>query len=109
MTERDYLERRSEAVKRRLRRRAAAVGDEVERAVTPLMREHPRKGLAAGAAAGVVLGAAVAPSGTAARRGPVSGLLGFLRGSAAYALRVKLVRQLLENEPETEEDGTPEA
>ena len=89
MTEREFLDRRSERIRARVGRRSEVVNRELERAVGPVVRDHPRKSLAAGAAVGVVLGAALKPASRAVGAS-TAGVLGFLKNSAAYALRSKL-------------------
>ena len=102
MNDTEFLELHQRRLTRRLGRRSAAMNREVEKVVAPWMREHPRTGLATGAVAGLLLGAAVAPSSGAGTgcRGLISGSLRFLEGTAAYALRAKLVDSLAEGESE---------
>ena len=97
----EFLELRRRRLTQRLGRRSRALNRDVERLVGPWMQEHPKAGIAAGVAAGVVLGAAVAPSGGNDRgRGSISGPLEFLKGTAAFALRRKLVESLVEEDEE---------
>jgi len=101
MNDAEFLELQQKRLTKRIGRRARAMNREVEKVVAPLMREHPRSGLAAGAVAGLLLGAAAAPSSAATGgRGLISGSLGFLKGTAAHALRSKLVDSLADGESE---------
>jgi len=102
MTEREYLDRRAERIKARLGRRSDVVNRELETAIGPVVRDHPRKSLAAAGVLGVALGAALKPVSRAAR-GSASGALGFLKGTAVYALRAKLVGSMASDGDE--EDG----
>ncbi len=99
-----FLELHQRRITRRIARRSEVVNRQVEKAVGPLMREHPIAGLAAGAATGLALGAALAPrsGSTRGKRGAVSGALGLVGRTAEYAIRAKLVESLSEDEPEKE-------
>jgi ElaB/YqjD/DUF883 family membrane-anchored ribosome-binding protein len=104
MTEREYLDRRAQRIKARLGRRSDVVNRELETAIGPVVREHPRKSLAVAGMVGVALGAALKPvSGVA--RGSASGALGFLKNTAVYALRAKLVGSMVTDEPEKDDVG----
>ncbi len=97
----EFLELRQRSLTRRLGRRSRALNRDVERLIAPWIQEHPKAGLAAGVAAGALLGAAVAPSGRKGRgRGPITHGLDFLKGTAAFALRTKLVDALEQEDNE---------
>jgi len=99
MTDTEFLRTQSRHLRRRLRQSSSAFQREFEQAVGPVMREHPRTGLAAGAAAGLVLGRALAPSRNSAasptRRGPLAGLLSFAAGTGAFLLRSTIAKSVL--------------
>jgi hypothetical protein len=103
MTEREFLERRAERIKARLGRRSDVVNREVETAIGPVVRDHPRKSLAAAGVVGVALGAALKPASSAVR-GSTSGVFGFLKSTAAYALRAKLAGSII-SDGDDESDG----
>lgn len=108
MNERTYLDRQQSRLNRRIRLRSSHVGRDLERAVAPVMREHPRKGLAAGAAAGALLGAALAPRPTpTGNNGVVRSTFGFLKGVLAYAARVKLAKTIVDDVDEDTADRRP--
>ena len=89
MTERQFLERRAELARDRLRGRSAALRRHLVRLVGPTVREHPLLGLALGAVAALALARAVSPrrSGLAPTRSGV--------GRVVPALARRAVQQLL--------------
>ena len=107
MTEDQFLEARSKAVRERLRLSSDSLGRDLERAVGPWVREHPKSGLAAGAATGFLLGAvlgALRPGrGRATNAGALAGGWSFIRRTAGVTLRSAIARQILG----TRTDATP--
>lgn len=98
MTDREFLRSRTADLRERIRHGSRALHHELERAVGPSMREHPRSGLAAGAAigfaAGSAIGAARRPAGSRRRRGLLGALGSFVLGTGTFALRASLVDAL---------------
>ncbi len=99
MTDKEFLHTQSRLIRERLRRDSVTLEQKLERTLGPLMRRHPRKSLAAGAAAGLLVGRIIAPSPgkptTPARRGPLRGALAFVRDTGVFALRSTLVGAVL--------------
>jgi len=99
MTERQFLDRQSRRIRDRIRRGSIALHDEIERAVGPTVRKHPRLSLAAGASAGLLVGRILAtPFGSPsaqASRGTISGGLKFIKETGLFALRSMIVGSLL--------------
>jgi hypothetical protein len=101
VTDKEFLNTQTRLAWRRMRRSSEALRDEIERAIAPAVREHPRKSLAAGALAGLLAGRVLAPApgdgrGRAgSRRGPISGAWSFVKGTGVYALRASLIGMLL--------------
>jgi hypothetical protein len=98
MTERQFLERQSRRIRDRIRRGSASLHDEIERAVGPTIREHPRLSLAASASAGLLIGRILAaPSrrrDPRARPGMIAGGFRFIKETGIFALRSTLVNSL---------------
>lgn len=94
MNDLEFVDRRARDVQGRLRRGSRALWLEFERSVGPRVRKHPRTGLAVGAAAGLLIGHALAPT-----RRPVGtrrssrrfGPLAWIRGTLEFALRTAIV------------------
>ena len=97
MTEREFLNRRARRIRERLAANVRVVGEELERAAGPTIREHPGAGLAVAASAGFVAGSLVGgkSSGGGGGRGMIAGVGAFLGSTGAQALRVKLVEALV--------------
>ena len=99
MTDTEFLRIQSKHLRHRIRRSSSELHLELERTIGPLMREHPRTGLAAGTAAGLVLGRALAssrnPTASSAGRGPLAGLLSFAAGTGAFLLRSSIAKSVL--------------
>jgi hypothetical protein len=91
-----------------MRRSSEALRDEIERAIAPAVRKHPRKSLAAGAFVGLLAGRVLAPASgdggrrTGSRRGPISGAWSFVKGTGVYALRASIIGMLLSGGVETQ-------
>ena len=104
MTDTEFLQTQSRRLRHRIRRSSSALHQELERTIGPLMREHPRTGLAAGTAAGFVLGRTLASSRSTAasstRRGPLANLLSFTAGTGAFLLRSSIAKSVLPNADE---------
>jgi len=98
MTERQFLDRQSRRIRDRIRRGSVALHCEVERAVGPTIREHPRTSLAAGASAGLLIGRILAaPSRYSSRqagRGVIAGGFRFIKSTGIFALRSMIVGAL---------------
>jgi hypothetical protein len=92
MNDLDFLDRHQRRLEKRIARRSRALSGEAERIVAPLMREHPRTGLVAGAVGGLLLGAAAAPMCHAP--------FGLMRGAVDYAVRAGLIDSLAERKTE---------
>jgi len=98
MTERQFLDQHAARLRERIRSGSAAIHDEIERAIGPGVREHPRMSAVAAASAGLALGLVLgrpSRSGVAGpRRGPVTGTVRFIKDTGVFALRSYLVSSL---------------
>ena len=95
MTERQFLDRQSRRIRDRIRSGSIALHDEIESAIGPAVREHPRTSLVAGASAGLLVGRLLAtPSRSGAGRGLVAGGFRFLKETGVFVLRSMIVSSL---------------
>jgi len=99
MTDKEFLRSRSASLRQRIRHSSKTLNQELEKAVGPSMREHPRSGLAAGGAAGFAVGSAIGaarrPAGSPRKRGILAGLGSFVLGTGTFALRSTIINSLL--------------
>ena len=105
MTERQFLDRQSRRIRERIRSGSVTLHEEIERAIGPAIRRHPRLSLAAGASAGLLLGRVLRfPSrlpGPHAVRGVVAGSFRFIKETGVFALRSMIVGSLLSSSGRT--------
>lgn len=104
MTERQFLDRQYRRIRDRIRRDSIGLHDEIERAIGPVVREHPRLSVAAGASAGLVLGRVLGfPSRLSTPgAGAVAGGIRFIKETGTFVLRSMIVNSLLSSSDKTE-------
>jgi hypothetical protein len=103
VTEREFLLARSNHLRRRIETSSSKARRELEQAVGPAMREHPRTGLLAGALGGVALGSA---AGIVRQR--AGGLLSMIAGAGIYTARTVVLRSLLEQNGNSQAESPEE-